>query len=179
MRALVVIVLAGLGFAGCARQAPSGWQGYCEGEFVYVAAPLAGQLEKLAVQKGARVGAGAALFVLERGAELAAQRQAAEQLRAAQARLADAQKGARPSELAALEARLEQTAAAADLSKLDLARQESLFATRVITESDIDRARLTHRRNLRASEELAAQLATARLGGRADALAAAEAEVRA
>src|SRR6185369_14323400 len=97
-----------------------------------------------AVQKGTHIEAGTPLFALERSAELAAQLQAADQLHAAQARLADLKKGSRPSELATLEARLQQTRAAAELSKLDLARQEELFKTRVIAESDIDRARLTH-----------------------------------
>jgi HlyD family secretion protein len=163
----------------CTRRGPSGYQGYLEGEFIYVAAPLAGQLEKLAVQKGTRVEAGAPLFTLERSAELAAQRQAAEQLRAAQARLADLKKGSRPTELATLEARLEQARTAAELSKLDLERAENLFKTRVIADSDIDRARLTHQRNTSAVAELTTQLATAKLGGRLDAVAAAEADVSA
>ena len=165
--------------AGCARHASAGHQGYLEGEFIYVAAPLAGQLEKLAAQKGARVEAGAPLFTLERSAELAAQRQAADQLQAVQARLADLKKGSRPTELAGLEARLGQARAAAELSQLDLARQEELFKTHVIAAADIDRARLTHNRDTHTLEELQAQLATAQLGGRADAIAAAEADVNA
>lgn len=176
---LVLPFIAALLVAGCARNVPSGYQGYLEGEFLYIAAPLGGQLEQLAVTKGSRVTAGAALFVLERASELAARRQAADQLRTAEARLADLRKGSRPSELAALEARVEQARAAAELSQLDLARQENLFKTGVVAVSDFDRARLTHERNRRATEELVAQLATARLGGRTDAIAAAESEVNA
>jgi HlyD family secretion protein len=172
--ALFVVLLA-----GCQRPAPSGYQGYLEGEFVYVAAPLSGRLEMLAVAKGAEVAAGVPLFTLERASELAAQRQAADLLRLAEARLADLRKGSRPSEVATLVARLEQARATAELSRLDLARQESLFKTQVIAASDFDRARLAHERNLRALEELGAQLETARLGGRADAIVAAEAEVNA
>src|SRR3954467_1591337 len=85
---------------GCARKAPPGFQGYLEGEFVYVASPLAGRVETLAVQKGARVAAGAPLFTLERTSEIAAQREAADRLRSAQARLEDLKKGQRPTELA-------------------------------------------------------------------------------
>ena len=171
--------LALLALAACSRPKPAGWQGYLEGDFVYVASPLAGRLETLAVIKGARVAADAPLFTLERGQDLAAQRQAADQLRAAQARLADLQKGSRPSELGALEARLAQARASTELSKLELARQENLFKTNVIAAADIDRARLTHERNTRAIDELAAQLTTAGLGARSDALAAAAAEVSA
>ncbi len=179
MRPFAFIFPAILALAGCTRQAPSGYQGYLEGDFIYVAAPLSGQLEKLAVVKGSRVAAGAPLFTLEHASELAAQRQAADQLLAAEARLADAQKGARPTELATLEARLAQARSAAELSQLDLARQKNLYDTRVLAVSDYDRARLTHERNLAAVEELATQLATARLGGRTDALAAAAADVSA
>jgi HlyD family secretion protein len=88
-------------------------------------------------------------------------------------------KGSRPTELAALEARLEQARAAAELSKLELARQENLFKTQVISVSDFDTARLNHEQNLHAVDELTSQLATARLGARSDAVAAAEADVSA
>lgn len=179
MRLPALLVLTVLALAGCARPGPAGYQGYLEGDFVYVSSPLAGRLETLAVQKGARVAAGAALFTLERSAEMAAQQQAAEQLRAAQARLEDLKKGSRPTELATLEARREQARAAADLSARELARQENLFNTKAIPASDFDRARLTHEQNLRAVDELTAQLATAALGARSDAIAAAAADVSA
>ena len=179
MRLPALLVLTVLALAGCARPGAAGYQGYLEGEFVYVSSPLAGRLETLAVQKGARVAAGAALFTLERSAEMAAQQQAAEQLRAAQARLEDLKKGSRPTELATLEARREQARAAADLSARELARQENLFNTKAIPASDFDRARLTHEQNLRAVDELTAQLATAALGARSDAIAAAAADVSA
>ena len=176
---LTAAALALLSLAACSRPAPTGWQGYLEGDFVYIASPLAGRLETLAVVKGARVAAHAPLFTLERGQDLAAQRQAADQLRAAQARLADLQKGSRPSELAALEARLAQARASTELSKLELARQENLFKTNVIAAAEIDRARLTHERNTRAIDELTSQLTTAGLGARTDTIAAADAEASA
>ncbi len=175
--ALAAIALSTL--AACTRPAPTGWQGYLEGEFVYVASPLAGRLDALAVAKGTRVAADAPLFTLERTGELAAQRQSADQVRAAQARVADLRKGSRPSELATVESRLAQARTAAELSKRELGRQENLFKTNVIAAGDIDRARLTHERNTRAIDELTAQLATAGLGARTDAIAAAEAEVSA
>ena len=171
--------LVALAATSCQRQVAAGWQGYLEGEFVYVAAPLGGRLDQLAVQRGTRVEAGTPLFALERVSELAAQREAADRLRSAEARVADLKKGSRPSELTALEARVEQARAAAELSKRELDRQATLFKTGAIAASDLDRARLTHERNTRAIEELVAQLATAGLGGRSDAIAAAEADVAA
>ena len=171
-----LVALAALLLGACARREPSAYQGYLEGEFVYVAAPLAGQLERLAVTRGARVEAGAPLFALEQSAEVSAMREAAERLRSAQARLADLRKGSRPSELAALDARLAQARAAAELSALELQRATKLHQTTVLSDDDFDRIRLNHEANTKQVVETAAQLDTARLGGRPDAIAAAEAE---
>jgi len=176
---LLAAALIALFLAACTRPTPVGWQGYLEGEFVYVAAPLAGRLDSLTVTKGGRVAAGAPLFTLEHASELAAQRQTADQLRSARSRLADLKKGSRPTELAALESRLAQARSSAELSQLEFARQETLFKTNVIAAAELDRARLTHQRNTRALDELSAQLATAGLGARTDTIAAATADVSA
>jgi HlyD family secretion protein len=172
-------LVTGLLLAGCTRHAPAGYQGYLEGEFVYVAAPLAGRLDRLAVTRGARVEAGAPLFTLEQSAETSSLREAAERLRQAQARLADLRKGSRPTELATLEARLASARTAAELSALELERATKLHQTTVLSDDDFDRARLNHEANRTLVAETASQLATAQLGGRADAIAAAEAEAAA
>ena len=65
--------------AACSESRPAAFQGYVEGQFVNVAAPIAGRLEKVAVS------------------ETAAEREAQEQLRAAEARLADLKLGRRPA----------------------------------------------------------------------------------
>ncbi len=176
---LALVALAALLLGACARRGSSAYQGYLEGEFVYVAAPLAGQLEKLSVARGTRVEAGAPLFTLEQGAELSALRESAERLRSAQAKLADLRKGQRPSELATLEARLAQARTAAELSRLELERAAKLHQSTVLSDDDFDRVRLTHEGNTTLIAETAAQLITAQLGGRADVIAAAEAEVAA
>jgi len=174
-----VLALAAVFLTGCTRPAPAGWQGYLEGDFVYVAAPLAGQLEKLQVTKGSRVEAGAPLFSLEQSAELSTLREAAERLRQSQAGLADLQKGRRPTELAAAEARLSQAATAARLSQNELDRAAKLHESAVLSDDDYDRARLNHEADTKLVTQLAAELATAELGGRADVIAAAAADVAA
>lgn len=175
----VLPILAILLLAGCTPATPPDLQGYLEGEFVYVASPLGGRLATLAVARGARVDAGQPLFTLERASELAAQRQAAQDLAAARARLEDARKGLRPSELASLAARLDQARAADELARLELGRQKSLYDAQVVSASDYDRARLARQQSAQAVDQLTADLATAGLGGRPDQVAAAEAEVRA
>ena len=87
----VVAVLCIL--AGCRRAGPELVQGYVEGEFVYVASPLAGTLESLHVQRGGQVKAGDPLFVLEGEPEKAAVDEAAQRLAQARATLEDLTKG--------------------------------------------------------------------------------------
>lgn len=165
--------------AGCHRPSSHSYQGYLDAEFVYVAAPLAGRLETLSVKKGARVDAGAPLFALECAGEIAARLEAAERLRQSESRLADLQKGQRPTELAALEARLAQARSGAELSARELERASRLHEKEVIADDDYDRARLAHDANLKLVAEIEARLATARLGGRADTVDAAKAGVAA
>src|SRR5438034_11630749 len=69
--ALVLLLLLG----SCSDPPRDHFQGYVEGEFVYVASPLAGTLESLQVRRGQQVKAGDSLFVLDETAEKAARDQ--------------------------------------------------------------------------------------------------------
>src|SRR5262245_16843341 len=166
--------------SACKPEASGRIQGYIEGEFVYVAAPRAGALERLEVAKGAQVQAGDPLFALDGMPEQAARDEALQELDRAQAALEDARKGKRPSELEAAEASLGQARAALDLSEKEAARQERMLGTAgATTEHDVDRARSARDQDQGRVTELAADLETARLGARDDQIAAAEAEVQA
>jgi HlyD family secretion protein len=75
VQALVSAVCISLGIlfiGGCSKSPQDRFQGYVEGEFVYVASPLAGQLESLQVRRGDQVKAGEPLFALDETAEKAA-----------------------------------------------------------------------------------------------------------
>jgi HlyD family secretion protein len=74
-------------FTGCAKNSADYFQGYIEGEYVYVASPLSGALTNLAVARGEAVQAGQLLFGLERQAEAAALDQAEKNLAQARASL--------------------------------------------------------------------------------------------
>jgi HlyD family secretion protein len=80
--------LAAFFVAGCSPNSPNVFQGYIEGEYVYVASPLGGALTNLAVARGDEVKAGQMLFELERGSEAAAVQQAEKNLVQAKADLA-------------------------------------------------------------------------------------------
>src|SRR3569832_809352 len=95
--ALIALALALL--AGCSKPAADGWQGYVEGEYVLLASPYAGQLQKLNVRRGDRVEAGKPVFALEQEAERAARLEAEERLKSAQAKLENLQVPRRPPEI--------------------------------------------------------------------------------
>jgi HlyD family secretion protein len=154
-------------------------QGYVEGEYVYVAAPVAGRLETLHVARGAQVAAGALLFQLDASREQPARDEAAARLARAEAALADLRKGKRPSELESIEAQLAQAEAMLELSEVALKRREQLIETRAASREAVDEARAAYERDQARVAELQAELKTAQLGARADEIQAAEAEVAA
>ena len=165
--------------AGCTPAPSQRVQGYVEGEFVHVASPLPGQLETLSVQRGAQVKKGDPLFSLECLAEKAARELAAQRLDEGRARLADAKKGLRQSEMDSLDAQLRQTRAALVLSENEFARQTELARIRVSSPQDLDRARAARDQDQQRVTRLEADLATAKLGARSDQITAAEANVHA
>ena len=166
-------------FAGCGRPQRKAVQGYVEGEFVYVASPLAGALEALSVQRGTQVKSGDPLFALECGAETATRAQAAKRLEEGLAHLDDARKGKRPPEIEAIEAQLNQSRAALVLSEKEFARQTDLFHSGASSAQELDRARSARDQDQQRVSQLEADLRTAQLGLRSDQIAAAEANVRA
>jgi HlyD family secretion protein len=179
-RALACASIAAVAsLSGCNRGASDRVQGYIEGEFVYVASPHAGSLEKLEVAKGAQVNAGDPLFVLNGMPERAARDEAEHALNRANAAWEDAKKGKRPSELESAAAALERARAALELSEKEAIRQEGLLATAGATsEHEVDHARSIRDQDRERVVELAAELETARQGSRVDQVAAAEAEVQ-
>jgi HlyD family secretion protein len=171
--------LIALSLTNCDKATSSKVQGYVEGEYVYVASPYAGELQKLAVSRGAEVKKGDPLFTLENTTEKAARDEALKRLAQAQANLEDIRKGKRPTEIASLEAQVAQAKSALDLSRKTLARQQELTSGGAGSIDDLDRARSTNDQNEQRLAQLDADLKTARLGARADQISSAEAEVHA
>jgi HlyD family secretion protein len=113
---LIAAALATIFVAGCSENSSGAFQGYVEGEYVYVASPLGGALTNLAVARGDEVKSGQLLFELERQSESAAVQQAEKNLAQATANLA--------------------------LSENELARREQLRAdSGVISAEELDQAK--------------------------------------
>lgn len=116
VRILGSVALAATLVAGCSPDSPNKFQGYIEGEYVYVASPLGGTLQQLDVARGEEVKAGQRLFELERHSEADAAHQASNDLAQAKADLA--------------------------LSETTLVRREQLRSDQgVISAEELDRAR--------------------------------------
>lgn len=172
-----VALLAALGL-GAADQTPT-FQGYAEGEYVYVASPVAARLEVLDVARGDEVSARQTLFELDRSGEQPARDEAAARLARFEAVLTDLHKGKRQPELDTIEAQLAQAQAMLQLSESQLRRQERLVATNVASRETLDETRAAYERDRGRVAELKAQLETAKLAGREDEIRAAEADVAA
>jgi HlyD family secretion protein len=172
-------LVAALALTGCSSGPERSLQGYIEGEYVRVAAQFPGTLMKLDVRRGDTVSAGAPVFVLEAENETAARRQAEEQLRAAEARLANLKTGKRPPEIETIAEQLRQAQAARDLSASTLRRQQALFRSGFVSQAALDDARTALQRDEALVAQLRATVETAKLPARSDEIRAAEADVRA
>lgn len=151
---------------GCSGSHSVSYQGYAEGEFVYLASSQAGRLEHLAVARGQRLDGGAPVFSLEATEEKAEQRQAQEQLAAAEAQLADIETGKRPPEIAVIRAQLQQAQASAKKSAQQRERDEAQYRAGGISREQLEATLAQASSDAAHVSELESQLDVARLPGR-------------
>lgn len=175
----VMALLAAAALAACGPEPSPAWSGYAEGDPVYVAAPVAGQLLDLQVQRGDTVAAGAPLFSIDVTPMRAARAEADARLAAARAEQADAAKGRRPDEIAMSRAQLAQARAQSALAETDLARQQQLIGQGFISAARLDDARATAAQARQRVRELESSLRVAELPARSDQQAAARANAEA
>ena len=172
---LAAPVILGMLLAGCQPARKGSFEGYVTGEYVMVASPVAGRLLRLPVERGTRVEAGAELFALDPRPEQDAVSQAAANLAAEQATLADLRKGQRPTEIATIEHEQKAALAAQTYTDIQLKRSKNLYQTKVVAEENLN---LYHSADIALMEiaaSLESSLQSARLGGREDQIAAAQA----
>ncbi|MFT4063908.1 MAG: HlyD family efflux transporter periplasmic adaptor subunit [Paraburkholderia sp.] len=163
--------------ASCSRQPANTWQGYVEGEFLYLASSQAGQLTDLAVSRGQTVARDTPLFALEAQNETDAVAQANEQLRAARAQLADLGTGKRPPEIDVTRAQLVQAEADAARAAIQYRRDEQQLRAGGIAQSQLDDSRANALSSAARVRELQSQVSVARLPGRIEQIRAQQAQV--
>jgi HlyD family secretion protein len=165
--------------SGCQPAEEERFQGYVEGEPVLVAAQQSGQLTSLTVQRGDAVKIGTPLFSQDQASEAASVSQARAQLAQAQAQLGNLATGKRPPEIAAIAAQLKDAEVRRNLSAEQLGRQQALVAKGFVSAESLDEVRTQLARDEANIAQMKAQLASARLPGRKDERAAAQAQVSA
>ena len=179
MTRLLAAMLLALSLVACDDSSDAGFQGYMEGEYLRIAAPEGGWIETIAVARGAHIEAGAPLFTLDPVRERAAVAQAEADLGRARSDLADMRLGARPEEIATIQAQIVEAEANEHLAELTLARQAELVRTRSTPQAQLDNAQMQHQQAVAQVARIRAELATARLASRPDRIQAAEATVEA
>lgn len=174
---LLTALLIGVACVGCSRPVPNVYQGYVEGEFVYLASSQPGQLTQLLVSRGESVVAGAPMFSLEAKNESAAVRQADEELLAAQATQSDIETGKRSEEIDVLRAQRIQAEVDATRAATEYTRDQKQYRAGGIAQAELDDARARAESTAAKVRELASQLAVARLPSRAQQITAQGAQV--
>lgn len=124
---LYLLALAAM-LTACGQPAEEFHQGYVEGEWLYLSAPLAGYLDVLNVTRGARLNKGDKVFSLSSNHELHGLQEAEARALAAAERTRNLTNPRRPQEIAALEAQVRAAEAALQLSTTQLKQQEALAA---------------------------------------------------
>lgn len=176
-RLLAAAVLAAL-LGGCGKEDHGSYQGYIEGEYLYLAAPLAGYLNTLDAARGSRIAAGAPVFSVAAEPEQQGLREAEARETGAREKLRNLSEPHRPPEVAAMEAQLRVAEAALQLSERQLQQQESLAAKGYISSARLDEVRAARARDAAQVDAARQQLATFRATlGRVPEMRGAEADV--
>lgn len=177
MRTLILFLSL---LTACNKPADQFYQGYVEGEWVYLSAPLAGYLAKLDVARGEHAAQGTIAFTLSADQEIHGLREAEAKAAAAVERARNLSNPRRPQEIAALEAQLQSAEAALQLSTSQVKQHEALAARNYISTARLDELRTAKRRDAAQVEILRQQLSNARSAlGRSAEVRGAEAELAA
>jgi len=143
----VLLLASLLLLASCEKKADDAWLGYAEGDEALIAAPQAGWVTQMTVQRGQVVHRGDVLFVLDDTREKASRDQAAASLQGARAALAQARSG------------LAQEQANLIYTRTELGRQDRLAQQGIGTPAQRDAARNAFGQSQARIGQLQAQIA--------------------
>lgn len=168
MRLKLLILSLIIAISSCNRPQHPQFEGYIEGESIFLASPFYGVLDKLSVQRGQQVHKGQLLFSLDPNPQQITIAQAQADLEQAKNTLADLKKPRRSPEIAAIEAQIEQTNAQITLAQIRVSRYQKLFAKQATDKDTLDAALA----NLQQQQDLKLQyesnLELAKMGNRED-----------
>ncbi len=179
---LVALALIGaLAWYFWPRSNEANWLGYVEGETMYSASPVSGRLATRAVERGARVAAGAPLFSLDPESTDADTARLEAQVAGAQAQAGDlGEARQRAPEIAISRAAEAQAAAQLIKAQQDYSRMAALAARGFASRAQLDAARAARDAAAAARAQTQAQIAAGQItAGRGEQIAAAQANTAA
>lgn len=171
------VLLAFLLLAGCSKPGGQSYQGYVEGENVFLASPNSGVLKKLLIHRGERVSQGQLLFKLDNDPEQLLVKQRAAELLQAQRTLMDLKRPRRPPEIASIEAQIKQVEARIKLAELRAERRRQLYERKATDRETLDEAIAEKEELEQLKAQYQANLTLARMGSRQDQITAQQARV--
>jgi HlyD family secretion protein len=178
---LVLAAAAGAAYWYMTREEPAAtFQGYIEGNLVFMAPEESGRIERLDVEAGDVVSEGQLLFALDASVQEAQRNETEARYRQAEAQLANLRAALqRPEQIAVLQAQEERARAALDLSRSEHQRQQTLYQRGYSAKARLDQAEAAFERDRAALEEASRQIRAAQLSGRSAEIDAGEAAMRA
>lgn len=163
MRPFLIIILILL--MGC-HPSKQRYQGYVEGEMLYLALPFSGDMQDLHTHRGAYVKKGDLLCVLDPKPQVFGVKQATALLQQSKEQWIDLQKSKRIPEIDAIKAQLQQVEAQIALAAIRVKRNQTLFDKRVMDKDTLDAA-VEHLHEVQSLKmQYEANLALALLGAR-------------
>lgn len=166
--------------SGCSPDRPTSFQGYVEGDYLYLAAPVGGYLASPEVRRGDRVAGGATIAQLEPGPDSAAVAESEARGQAAADQLDNLKAPRRDTEIAAQQARLASARASLRLAESRLQRQRTLARQGFLSATGLDALQADRDQAAAQVRSLEQELANYRASlGRAGEVRGAEAESRA
>ncbi|WP_162264401.1 HlyD family secretion protein [Legionella quateirensis] len=157
---------------GCNSNKHEQFEGYVEGENIFLASPFYGVLNHLAVQRGQQVKKGALLYSLDPNPQLMNIIQIQGELAQAKSQLTDLKRPRRPEEIDAIEAQIQQTNAQITLADIRVSRYQKLVDKQASDKDSLDAALAYLQQQKELKLQYEANLALAKLGSREDLIAA-------
>lgn len=169
--AAAICLIASL--TACRNGFQNTYQGYIEGDYLYISSSVGGKVVKKHVDRGDWVDKDTLLFELDPEPERSQYLEAQSRFLAAEALFEDKTRGQRPPELAAIEASIDRAESALSFSRKELARVKTLRDREAIAVEKYDAAEAAYERDAAAVAELKERLKVAKLGARSGQLEAA------
>ena len=138
---LLALTFAITALGACNQPRSPAFQGYVEGEYLYLSAPQAGYLKTLDTPRGSRVASGQTLFAIATDPDAQALAEAEARTGSAREKVANLREPRRAPEIAVLEANLQAAQASQRLARTRLQQQEALARAKFVSQAALDEAR--------------------------------------